>query len=80
VPLDPGFTGQDRGLGLSDLANALRRGGPPRCGAVFANHLLELMQLSQDAGAIGHTVHLATTCERPAPLDPRTITIRETHA
>jgi len=80
VPLDPGFTGQDRGLGLADVAHALRHGGQPRAGAPFANHLLELMQLTQDAGAIGHTVHLTTTCERPVPFDPHEITMKETHA
>jgi predicted dehydrogenase len=79
VPLDHGFAGQDRGVGLADLANALRTGGQPRASAALANHMLELMQITQDAGSIGHTVKISTTCERPSPLDPADIAMKESH-
>ena len=80
VPLDRGFAGQDRGLGLADLARCVREGGHPRASATLANHMLELMQVTQDAGAIGHTVKLSTTCERPDLFDPATIAMKEQHA
>jgi hypothetical protein len=41
--------------------------------------MLELMQITQDAGSIGHTVKLSTTCERPSPFDPAGITLKESH-
>lgn len=77
VPLDAGFDQDARGLGLADMARALRAGGGDlRANATLANHVLELMQACLDSSDAGHHLLMQTTCERPAPLDPATIPIR----
>lgn len=78
VPLDPGFDTNSRALGLSDFALAMREGRPPRAGAALANHVLELMEATETAGAAARTTTLTTTCDRPDPLDPATIPLRDT--
>ena len=75
IPLDPGFADNARGLGLSEMARALREGRSPRASGELANHVLELMQTTEQAGEIGHIVTLATTCDRPVPLDPAAIPV-----
>ena len=77
VPLDPGFDENARGLGLSDMALALRRGDHDfRASASLANHVLEVMQACLDASEQGRHLLMQTTCDRPAPLDPATIPVR----
>lgn len=77
VPLDPGFDANARGLGLSDMALALRAGNSAfRANATLANHVLELMQSCLDSSDISHHLLMQTTCDRPAPLDPATIPVR----
>jgi predicted dehydrogenase len=80
VPLDPGFAINSRGLGLSDLAQAKLTGGEARCNGDLANHVLEVMSVTQSAGDLGGIQTLKSTCERPAPLDPATIPLRDTSA
>ncbi len=75
VPLEPSFADNARGLGLSEMAMALRQGRSPSAGATLANHVLELMQITEQAGQIGHTVTLRTTCERPEPLNAALIPV-----
>ena len=77
IPLDSGFADNARGLGLSDFAMGMVEGRLPRAGAALANHVLELMTAAESAGDEGGTIMLGTTCERPAPLDPATIPIRD---
>ena len=76
VPIDPGFDTNSRALGLSDFALAMREGRPARAGAELANHVLELMEATETAGEAGRTITLRTRCDRPEPLDPATIPLR----
>jgi predicted dehydrogenase len=76
VPLDAGFDTNSRGLGLADLARAAREGDAHRCSAELANHVLEVMHVTQEAGATGQIQTLVSTCDRPAPLDPEAIALR----
>jgi hypothetical protein len=76
VPLDAGFDTNSRGLGLADLARAARQGDAHRCSAELANHVLEVMHVTQEAGATGQIQTLVSTCDRPAPLDPEAIALR----
>ncbi|MBA2247756.1 MAG: Gfo/Idh/MocA family oxidoreductase [Chloroflexia bacterium] len=77
IPLDPGFVDNARGLGLSDFALSMTEGRSPRASAGLANHVLELMTATESAGDHGGTIILATTCDRPAPLDPENIPLRQ---
>jgi predicted dehydrogenase len=72
VPLTHGFAdGEFRGIGLADMARAIRTNRPHRCSGELAFHVLEVMaafQLSSDAGA---AIAIESRCERPAPLPGR---------
>jgi predicted dehydrogenase len=77
VPLDAGFAENSRGLGLSDLVQAQLTGGAARANGDLANHVLEIMSVTQAAGDLGSIQTLKSTCERPAPLDPTSIPLRQ---
>ena len=68
VPLTHGYTATARGIGVADMAHALRSGRPHRASGGLALHVLDIMQAIHEAAASGRHVELATTCERPAPL------------
>ena len=68
VPLSHGYTAASRGIGVADMAFALRRGRPPRAGGALALHVLDIMHAIHEAAAGGRQVELGTTCERPAAL------------
>ncbi len=59
-----------RGVGLVDMALALRTGRPHRTGADFVVHTVEIMEAMTRSAQSGATVTLASSCERPALLDP----------
>ena len=68
VPLTHGYTATSRGIGVADMAHALRSGRPHRASGELALHVLDIMQATHEAAANERQVELATTCERPAPL------------
>jgi predicted dehydrogenase len=68
VPLTRGHTENSRGLGVADLAAALRGGGQPRASGAQALHVLEIMHAIHTSAANGHHVELASPYGRPAPL------------
>ena len=70
VPLLPGQTGYDRGLGVADMVQALRTGTPHRASGRLAYHVLDTLQAVQDASDTRRFVEVTSTCERPAPLPP----------
>ena len=57
-----------RGLGVADLAAALRSGRDHRANERIAGHALEVMHAILAAGEDGQAHDLHTTCERPAPM------------
>ena len=57
-----------RGLGVADLANAIRSGRPHRANGDMAFHVLDAMQAFLESAKTGRHVELGSTCERPAPL------------
>lgn len=72
VPLSHGFAdGNFRGLGLADMARALRTGRSHRCSGELGLHVLEVMEAFQTASDDGQTVEIMHRCERPAPLPGR---------
>ncbi len=70
VPVQPGYTGNDRGVGAADLATALRSGRSHRASSELAFHVLDLMSLVLDSAERGAVLGARSTCERPAPLPP----------
>ncbi|MGG1556403.1 Gfo/Idh/MocA family protein [Paenibacillus ferrarius] len=68
VPLTHGFTSNSRGLGLMDIAYAIRNGTEHRADGEFAYHVLELMHgffISSDEGKYYET---KSTCKKPEPF------------
>ncbi len=63
-----GFNEDSRGLGLLDLAYAVREGRAPRASGALAYHVLEAMQGIQDAPLKGGFVDLASGCASPPML------------
>jgi len=68
VPLTHGYTGNSRGLGVTDMAYALRSGRPHRANGDLTYHVLEAMHAFHEASDSEKTVKLLSTVEKPAPL------------
>jgi predicted dehydrogenase len=57
-----------RGVGVADMALAIRTNRPHRANESIAMHALDIMQAVHDAAASGQYVTLASTCDRPEPM------------
>ncbi len=68
VPLTHGYTGNDRGLGLADMATAIASGRHHRASDEVAMHALDIMQAIHESSDRGCHITLTTSCERPAPM------------
>jgi predicted dehydrogenase len=68
VPLTHGYTENSRGLGVADLACALRSGRPARASGELAFHVLDVMEAIDDASREGKHIRLKSKCKQPAPL------------
>jgi predicted dehydrogenase len=62
-----------RGLGLVEMARALRLGEAPRASGSLAFHVLDVLLSILDAAEGGSVVDVASRCERPAPLAPAAV-------
>jgi predicted dehydrogenase len=63
-----GFNYDARGLGLLDLAYAVREGRPPRASGEMAFHVYEAMEAMLASPGLGRFVELQSRCTRPDPL------------
>jgi hypothetical protein len=68
MPLSHGFADNSRGIGVADMAYAIRSGRAHRASGELACHVLEAMQGILEAAEGGHYHYLASSCTRPAPL------------
>lgn len=68
VPLTHGYTDNMRGIGVADMAYALRSGRPQRASGALAYHVLDLMQAFHDASDTDHHIAIQSTVAKPAPL------------
>jgi predicted dehydrogenase len=68
IPLTHAHTGNDRCLGVADLAYALRTGRPHRANGELAYHVLDAMHAILEASSSSQHIELTSTCERPAAL------------
>lgn len=68
-----------RGLGLADMAAAIREGRPHRASAEMAFHVLDIMSAAHEASEHEVYVQLESTCQRPLPLPegPGSFSIRD---
>ncbi len=68
MPLAYGYAGQSRGIGVADMAYALRSGRNHRASGGLAYHVLEVMHSFHDACRENRHIKLAPVCPKPAPL------------
>lgn len=68
VPLVDGHTENSRGLGVRDMAAAIRENRPHRASSEMAFHVLDLMQSFEEASASGQHIEIQSRCERPAAI------------
>lgn len=68
VPLTHRYTENFRGLGVADMAHALRSGRQHRANGELAYHVLEIMHAFHDASRDGRHVELRSSCSRPLPM------------
>lgn len=67
-PTSPPLFGDLRGLGLVDLAQAVRDGRAPRASAALACHVLEVLLALQDCAEQGGSREITSRLDRPEPL------------
>lgn len=70
IPLTHSYAENWRGLGVADMAYALRDGRKPRAAGELAYHVLDLMHAFHDASEQGRHIEMQSACEQPAPLPP----------
>ncbi len=68
VALTRPYSDNWRGLGVADLADAVRAGREPRAGGRLAGHVLEIMEALHRAAETGRHIEIHSDCPRPAPL------------
>lgn len=70
VPLTHSYTKNFRGIGVADMVDAMRSRQLHRANGEMAYHVLDIMQSCHEASSEGRHIELASTCSRPAPIDP----------
>ena len=68
LPLLAGRAEESRGLGVRDMAAAIREDRPHRASGEMAFHVLDLMQSFEEASTSGQHIDIRSRCERPAAL------------
>lgn len=58
-----------RGAGLADMASAIAENRPHRCSMELALHTIDVMTGILKSGETGSFIDMATSCDRPEPLD-----------
>ena len=68
VPLTHPYVKDSRGLGLADMAQALRSGRKHRASGELGGHVLDVIHAFLDSSEKGRHVEVKSTFERPEPL------------
>ncbi|MDF2964446.1 MAG: gfo/Idh/MocA family oxidoreductase [Paenibacillus sp.] len=67
-PYSHGFTENSRGIGVADMAYAIRSGRAHRASGTLARHVLDVMIGIHESAETGRHVAVKASCDRPAPL------------
>src|SRR5699024_7231831 len=65
IPLTHKFSGNDRGLGVADMADAILNKRAHRANGQIALHVLEAMHGFHDSSENGTYYDMETSCEKP---------------
>jgi predicted dehydrogenase len=68
VPLTHGFSENSRGIGVADMAAAIKSGRPHRASGALALHVLDIMEGFHDSSREGRHYAPDASPDRPAPL------------
>lgn len=68
ISLAAGFNDNERGVGVLDMAYAIRNGGLARASGALAYHVLDVMLAFEDASNAGKHVDIKTKVQRPEPF------------
>ena len=70
VPVESqfGYNENSRGLGIADMAVAMRSGRPHRASGEMAYHVIDIIHSLHEASQENRHIELDSTCERPMPL------------
>jgi predicted dehydrogenase len=68
VPHSHGYAENTRGIGVADMATAIRSGRPHRTSGDLGLHVLDIMLAIHESSERGQRIDLTTSCDRPAPL------------
>jgi predicted dehydrogenase len=70
IPLQYGYVGNSRGIGLADMVQAIRSKRKNRASGEMAYHVLETMYGFSESAKKGSYYTLKSTCAQPEPLKP----------
>ena len=70
VAIERPHSAESRGIGLADMAWAMRTGRPHRASAHLAAHCVDVMQSLVESSETQRHLTIATTCDRPAAIPP----------
>jgi predicted dehydrogenase len=70
VEVAGGFQHEGRGLGVAEMAWALRAGRQPRAGGELMYHVLDIMHAIHESSEQGRQVEITSGVPRPEPFDP----------
>ena len=62
------YNGNSRGVGLADMASAIRSDRAHRASGEMGRHVVEIIHALHTSSAEGRHIELESTCERPAAL------------
>ena len=68
IPLCCGYEKNGRGIGPSDMADAILTNRPHRANGELAYHVLDTMHAIHDASRTGRHVNLKSTCTQPSAM------------
>lgn len=63
-----GYNQNSRGVGVADMAVAIRNGRPHRASGEMAYHVIDIVNALHEASNENRHIELQSTCSRPAPL------------
>lgn len=68
VKCEHGYNGNSRGVGVADMATAMRNGRPHRASGEMAYHVVDIINALHDASRENRHIELQSTCNQPAAL------------
>jgi len=68
IPVEKNYSENSRGIGITDMAQAISENRPHRASGELAYHILDVMHGFHDASITGKYYNTTSTCQRPSPM------------